>query len=143
MGIRFISTRTHGVIDYLSVPVLLAAPRAVGWSPAVRRFLTGAAAGTLAYSLLTRYELGARPLLPMPAHLALDGLNGAATMAAPWLLGERGRATTLALLGLGAFEVLVALTTETRPAAIPVDDTAGLDDLSDLPPAARPAAAAG
>lgn len=121
MGTKPISTETHGVIDYLSVPLLLAAPRLLGWSPAVTRLLTAAAAGTLAYSLLTRYELGAKPLLPMATHLKLDAFNGAATLAAPWLLGERRGSVRAALTGLGAFELAAALLTAPEPAAMPVD----------------------
>jgi hypothetical protein len=120
---KLVSTKTHGVIDYLSVPLLLAAPRVLGWSPAATRFLTVAAAGTFAYSLLTRYELGAKPLLPMKAHLAIDAVNGATTMALPWLLGGRSGAEKWALLGIGAFELGAALTTETEPQAVPVDPT--------------------
>ncbi len=116
-----VSTKTHGAIDYLSVPVLLAAPRLLGWSPAVTRFLTVAAGGTLVYSLLTRYELGAKPVLPMKTHLTLDALNGAMAMAAPWLLGEKNPATKAALIGIGAFELGAALTTETEPKATPLD----------------------
>jgi len=120
---KLVSTKTHGVIDYLSVPVLLAAPRLLGWSPAVTRSLTVAAAGTLAYSLLTRYELGAKPVLPMTTHLALDGMSGAAMLAVPWLLGETDKTAKMALMGIGLFELGAALTTETEPSAVPVDPT--------------------
>ena len=118
-----ISTKTHGAIDYLSVPLLVAAPRLFGWSPAVTRYLTVAAAGTLAYSLLTRYEFGAKPVLPMGTHLALDGVNGALTLAAPWLLGETSGAARAALMGMGAFELGASLLTDPEPRAMPVDPT--------------------
>ncbi len=133
MGTKPISTKTHGAIDYLSVPVLLALPRVFGWSPAVTRFLTVAATGTLAYSLLTRYELGAKPVLPMTTHLALDGLNGAMTIAASWLLGEGNRTVKLTLLGIGAFEIAAALATQTEPKAMPVDPTSNPAEEA-LPP---------
>ena len=69
---KLLSTRTHGVVDYLTAGTLLALPRAMGWGDRVTNLLTGAALGTVAYSLLTRYELGAVKVLPMKAHLALD-----------------------------------------------------------------------
>jgi hypothetical protein len=100
-----ISTRTHGVLDYLTAGTLLALPRAMGWSENVTRLLTGAAVGTIGYSLLTRYELGALKLLPMRAHLALDALSGATLCASPWLLPEEDSGVKQALLGLGLFEL--------------------------------------
>lgn len=123
MGTRLISTKTHGAIDYLAVPMLLALPRVFGWSPRATRFLTVAAAGTLAYSLLTRYELGAKQVLPMTTHLALDGVNGLLTMAAPVVLGEERRSVRLAMLGIGAFELAASMLTETEPRAMPLDPT--------------------
>ena len=117
MQLRFVSTKTHGVLDYLSLGTLLAAPRILGWGSRVTNLLTGAAVGTLAYSLLTRYELGVLKTLPMPAHLALDGMQGALLCAAPTLLPEEDGSVAAALVALGAFELGAALTTKTRPAS--------------------------
>ena len=117
MQLRFVSTKAHGVLDYLSVGTLLAAPRLLGWGPRVTNVLTGAAAGTLLYSLLTRYELGLFKTLPMPAHLALDGMQGALMCAAPVLFKEEDGSVAAALVGLGVFELGAALTTKTAPTA--------------------------
>lgn len=111
---RFVSTKTHGILDYATVPTLLALPRIMGWSPNVTRLLTGSALGLLAYSLVTRYELGLKRLLPMPGHLALDAASGALLCAAPALLKEKETAATAALVGFGAFEIGAALTTKTE-----------------------------
>jgi hypothetical protein len=91
--VKPISTRTHGILDYLTAGALLALPRALGWSAPVTKLVTGAALGTLAYSALTRYELAPAKVLPMRAHLALDGLSGALFAAAPFLCppSRRGR----------------------------------------------------
>ena len=110
-----ISTKVHGVLDYLSVGTLAALPRLMGWDPAVRRLLTGAALGTLAYSLITRYELGVLRVLPMKAHLALDGASGLALAASPLLLKDEERSTAGALVGIGLFELGASLLTRTRP----------------------------
>ena len=112
---RFVSTRTHGILDYLSVGTLLALPRLLGWSKDVTRLLTGAAVGTLGYSLLTRYELGAVKTLPMQAHLTLDGMSGALLCGAPLLFPDEDGSVTGALVALGLFELGAALTTETEP----------------------------
>lgn len=115
MNLRFVPTKTHGVLDYLSVVTLLVAPRALGWGPRPTTLLTGAATGTLVYSLLTRYELGLKKLLPMPVHLALDAASGVLLCAAPALLPEEDGAVGAALVGFGAFEIAAALTTKTQP----------------------------
>lgn len=110
---RFVSTKIHGVLDYAAVPALLALPRLLGWSPRLTRLLTGSAVGLLGYSLLTRYELGVKRILPMPAHLALDAASGGLLCAAPLLLDELEPATAATLVGLGAFEIGASLTTKT------------------------------
>ena len=58
---RVISTKTHGVLDYLTGATLLAAPKLVGIEdePSAARVLRLASGGATAYSLLTDYELGA------------------------------------------------------------------------------------
>lgn len=79
--------------------------------------LTGSALGTLLYSLVTRYELGALKRLPMPAHLALDRASGLVLCAAAGTMSGEPGAVRAALLGLGLFEVTASLTTETVPQA--------------------------
>ena len=119
MNLRFVPTKAHGFLDYLSVATLLAAPRALGWGPRTTKLLTGAAAGTLVYSLLTRYELGLKKVLPMPGHLALDAAGGALFCAAPMLLPEEDGSVGAALIGFGLFEIGAALATRTQPPALP------------------------
>lgn len=112
---KLFSTRTHGVLDYSSVVLLLALPRVLGWSKPITNLLTGSALATLAYSLVTRYELGAAKLLPMPAHLALDRTSGLMLGAAAGMMTGESGAVRAALLGLGLFEVTASLTTEAQP----------------------------
>ncbi len=108
-----IGTRLHGALDYLSVGTLLVLPRALGWDKGTTRLLTGSALATLVYSVLTDYELGVVRVLPMKAHLALDGLSAATLLAAPLLLGD-GRGEKLGLLGLGLFETSATLLSQTE-----------------------------
>ena len=114
MTVRFISTKTHGLLDYVSVATLVTLPRALRWGPRVTRLLSAAAAGTLLYSLLTRYELGVKKILPMPAHLLLDAASGALLCSAPALLPDEDGSVSAALVGLGAFEIVGAMTTKTE-----------------------------
>ncbi|MBX6315225.1 MAG: hypothetical protein IRY99_20290, partial [Isosphaeraceae bacterium] len=119
MGVRFLSTRTHGLLDLLTAGTLLALPRALGWSERVTKLTTNAALGTLGYSLLTRYEFGLLKVLPMEAHLALDAASGAAFCASPLLLADEEPEVKQALAGIGLFELFAALTTRTHPRPAP------------------------
>ena len=118
MNQRGVSTRTHGVLDLVSVGALLAAPRLFGVNdePRAASVLRMAGGGALAYSMLTDYEFGLVKVLPMRAHLALDAASGAFLASSPWLLGfaKNGPRYWVPHALMGAGEVLAALTTRTR-----------------------------
>lgn len=116
---RFIPTRVHGVLDYLTAAVLIALPWAGGfgrdggaatWLPVVL------GAGVVVYSLLTDYEWGVRRVIPMPNHLLLDLAGGVLLAASPWLFGFADR-VWVPHLAIGLFEIAAALTTQTVPGA--------------------------
>ena len=121
MSGKLFSTRAHGVLDYLTAGALLTLPRSLGWGRDTTRLLTAAGLGTLAYSLLTRYELGLFKLLPIPAHLALDIAGGATLMAAPMFLRDEDADVAAVVTAIGMYEIAAALATEWRPA----DDSDG------------------
>src|SRR5690606_23868481 len=84
---QFIPTRVHAMADYAIGLLLIAAPWLLG-------FANGGAAmwvpiilgcGVILYSLMTAYELGAVPLISMPAHLGLDVAGGLLLAASPWI----------------------------------------------------------
>jgi hypothetical protein len=86
---RFLSTRVHGMMDYLVGVLLIAAPwlfnfdrgGAETWVPVVL------GVGVILYSLFTDYELGAVRRLSMPTHLTLDLVGGILLAVSPWLFG--------------------------------------------------------
>lgn len=86
---QFISTRVHGVIDYAMAAALIVVPLFfLDRSTALPAWvLIGSGIALLVLSLLTRYELGLLKALPMPFHLACDGLLGLFLVASPWLFG--------------------------------------------------------
>jgi hypothetical protein len=106
----------HGVLDYLTAGVLIAAPSLLGFRKGgAQTWLPMAlGAGTIAYSLLTDYELGLVKVIPMPVHLALDAANGALLAASPWLFGFAEDVST-PHLGLGLFEISASAFSQTAP----------------------------
>ena len=86
---RIISTKAHGVLDYLVGILLIAAPWLFGfarngaetWVPVVL------GASVILYSLFTSYELGMVRAIPMRAHLTLDFISGAFLAMSPWIFG--------------------------------------------------------
>jgi hypothetical protein len=113
---RFLSTKIHGVLDYMTGLLLIAAPWLLGfadqgpatWVPVVLGI------GAILYSLMTNYELGVIKTLSMPTHLWLDALSGAFLAASPWIFGFSDRVYLPHLL-LGIFEIAASLVTQTTP----------------------------
>jgi hypothetical protein len=122
---RFLSTRAHGVIDYLTGILLLAAPYLLGFATGGPEQWVPMAIGAsiLVMSLITDYELSIARLIPMPAHLAVDGLGGALLAASPWLFGFSDR-VYLPHLIVGLFEIGTSLMTRTRSSDSDVHGTA-------------------
>jgi hypothetical protein len=115
--LRFIPTRTHGVLDYLVGVLLILVPYLLGfadgsaaqWVPQIL------GAGAIVYSLLTDYELGAVRVIPMPVHLLLDIGSGVLLAASPWLFGFADRVAWPHVV-LGVLEIGAGLMTRTVPA---------------------------
>lgn len=111
-----LSTRVHGVLDYLTGAVLLLLPWVLGFGAKGPEgwVLLGLGAGVVAYSLLTDYELGAARKLQMPVHLWMDALGGVLLAASPWLLGFDER-VWVPHVAVGLFELAAAAFTDTVP----------------------------
>ncbi len=120
MGIRVVPTRTHGVIDHVTGSTLVWGSTLLGMDndSVSTRASRLAGGGATAYSLVTDYELGARRILPMPAHLALDAVSGALLAATPWVAGEAERGTRYWLPHalIGGTEIVLAAITQPAPA---------------------------
>jgi hypothetical protein len=113
---RWIGTKTHGYLDYIMGVLLIAAPWIFGfardgaetWVPVI----VGAAA--IVYSLLTDYELGVSPMIPMSTHLILDLVGGVLLAVSPWLFGFADYIWQPHLI-LGILEIGAALMTKRVP----------------------------
>ncbi|MBJ6127643.1 SPW repeat domain-containing protein [Microvirga splendida] len=113
---RFLSTRIHGVIDYLWGVALIASPWLFGFGdvPAATWVAIVFGAGAMLYSAVTAYELGLLKILPMPMHLILDGLGGIVLAASPFLFGFADRVLWPHVL-FGLFSVAACLVTHREP----------------------------
>jgi hypothetical protein len=119
MNLRVIPTSIHSAVDHVVGPALIAAPEVLrlpkkspeGIVPRVN----GAAAAI--YSNLTDYELSLKNVIPMKVHLALDAVSGATLAVVPLATGahKRGIRHWLPHTLVGAFEVAMAITTESEP----------------------------
>ena len=120
-----IPTKVHGVLDYMTAAFLPVLPRAMGWSKTVTRLLDCAGATAAAYSLMTRYELGAVKVLPMKAHLAMDAVSGGALIGAAMVLEDEDPDVRATLAAIGAWEIGAALLTRTVPDGAEARQTGG------------------
>jgi hypothetical protein len=119
-GIHFLSSRVHGILDYIVGVLLLLAPDFLGFSQ------VGGAAVTiprvigvliLGQAVLTRYELGIFKVLPFGIHLGMDYLVGLFLAASPVLFGFADQPANVWLphVLVGAFIFFSTLFTETEP----------------------------
>lgn len=119
-----ISTRTHGIMDYLMGVLLIIAPwifnfaagGAETWIPVILGI------GTILYSLMTNYEYGAANIISMKGHLWLDGIAGLFLAISPWLF-DFADLVYLPHLILGLLEVGAALMTDSTSVRSPTSGT--------------------
>ena len=113
---KFISTKTHGYLDYLMGALLIASPWIFdfdrGGAETYVPVILGVAA--LLYSLVTDYELGASPQISMRTHLMLDLGSGVLLALSPWIFGFSDYVWKPHLI-LGLLEIGASLFTKTVP----------------------------
>jgi hypothetical protein len=117
-----ISTRTHAMLDYTLGPTLALLPEAFGFprSGAATAAPRAVGAAQMAYSTMTRYELGLYPMISMKAHLILDAVTGGLLAASPWLFGfanSRRKRTWLPHVLFAATEMTIVMLSRTRSKA--------------------------
>ena len=120
---KIIDTKTHGYLDYLVGILLIAAPwlfnfyegRIESWIPIIL------GAGTIIYSLITDYELGAVGMIGMKAHLTIDLVAGIFLAVSPWLFGFSDL-IFWPHLAVGIMEILVSLMTNPNPRYVEASD---------------------
>jgi hypothetical protein len=102
---KILSTRVHGILDYLTGVLLIALPWILGFNdvPAATWTVIFVGAMIITLSLFTNYESGIVRSIPMAAHLNIDIIT-------PWLFGFADQ-VYLPHLVMGIFETAAALIT--------------------------------
>ncbi|HEX6573328.1 MAG TPA: hypothetical protein VF042_00035 [Gemmatimonadaceae bacterium] len=108
-----ISPTLHGVIDYLTVPVLLAAGPVFHFDGRPAEITSTLAGVVLVYSLFTAYRLGLVKMITLPMHRAIDIVFGVSMILAPFVLGFTGSAKYF-FVAMGIFGLLVVVLTDFR-----------------------------
>jgi hypothetical protein len=106
------STRTHGLIDYITGATLIALPGFITCRQKTQALLQAAGAAATAYSAVTKYERGMIKLMPMKTHLTLDALSGAMLLTSAFLMDDEDPAIRNVVAGIGLFEIAAAALTE-------------------------------
>lgn len=112
---KIISTKVHGVLDYMMGVLLIASPwlfgfASNGWETWVPVIL---GVSVIIYSLMTNYELGLSDNISMRTHLTIDLVSGVLLAASPWIFGFSDT-VYLPHLVLGLAEVGAASLTTTK-----------------------------
>ncbi len=111
---RFIPTRTHGVLDYVVGALLIVVPYNLGFADGTVVQWVPQLLGLVAIggAMLTDYELGVVRVIPMPVHLGIDIASGVLLALSPWLFGFADR-VFWPHLAFGLFSVVASLITRT------------------------------
>lgn len=112
-----ITPKLHGIIDYLTVPLLLAAGPLFGFDGRASEITSTLAGVVLIYSLFTAYPPGLVKMITLPQHRAIDIVFAVAMLLSPFVLHFTGAARFF-FAGIGIFSiVIVALTDFSRQRA--------------------------
>lgn len=110
-----ISPRLHGVIDYLAVPLLLAAGPLLGLKGLPAETTSTLAGIVLVVAAFTAYPLGLVKMIPMKAHLVIDAVLGIGLIASPYVLHFSGDTRACYFFaGFGVLVLLLTLLTDAR-----------------------------
>ena len=116
-NIRFITSFTHGLIDYAGALVLIAIPTIANFqatSPLAYWLSIGAGLALLTYSLLTDYALSLKNSIPFKMHLLLDALASTTFLIVPFVFGFEGL-VRLFFLANGILVMAAVLLTDPQP----------------------------
>lgn len=120
---KFISSRIHGVLDYIVAAALFFAPiifgfQSVGGAAVLIPMTLGIV--LLVYSLFTQYELGVFKMIDFQYHLVIDMVAALFLAASPFLFGFASEAPNAWVphIVVGVAVVLVVLFSKPVPSSV-------------------------
>jgi hypothetical protein len=111
--VKPISQNLHGIIDYLTVPLLLAAGPLFHFDGKPAEITSTLAGVVLIYSLFTAYPPGLVKMITLPQHRAIDIVFAVAMLVSPFALGFTGSARMF-FVAIGIFSLIVVALTDFR-----------------------------
>lgn len=121
---KFISSKVHGILDYVVAVALFFAPvlfgfQSVGGAAVIVPMVLGIILAI--YSLCTQYELGVFKVLDFQYHLAIDVLAAVFLAVSPFLFGFIDQAANAWLphIIVGVAVILVVIFSKPVPASSP------------------------
>lgn len=113
---RFINSKTHGILDYLWGILIIMAPWLFDFADGSAAQIVPQVAGVLilVMSLVTNYELGVKKVVPLSTHLTMDVIMGAFLALSPWIFGFADQIIWPHLL-FGLFSIGAGLFTKKVP----------------------------
>ena len=108
-----ITPYAHGMLDYGTTAMLMAAPRLMKFPKRAARVSYALAGSYAGLSMLTDYPLGVKRAIPFKAHGVAEAVIGAVLPAVPWVLRfARYAPARYFFLGLTGMTVVAAALTD-------------------------------
>lgn len=116
---KFISSKVHGLIDYIVVLFLLASPAYFGFTGLLAAFTYALAAVHLLLTVFTAYPFGLIKKIPLQVHGAIELLVGIALITLAYTLFGKNDDGKLFYVIFGTVVLLTWLVTDYKGAAAP------------------------
>lgn len=115
------SQKFHAFIDYPVALGLIVMPYLLGFSGLALGLSVATGVAAFVLTVLTDHETGVIRVLPYKLHLVVDGLVGAAFVAAPFILGFQGLVMAYYLILGATVLVVVGMHKPTSQAGTPAE----------------------
>ena len=111
-----ISPKLHGIIDYLSVPLLLAAGPLFQFGGRASQITSTVAGALLVLSLFTKYPPSIVKLVPFRIHLMLDAVLGLMFIIYPHVFWFPEHSALFFFIAYGLLSLIVVALSDASPA---------------------------
>ena len=107
-----ISPKLHGIIDYLTVPLLLAAGPLFQFGGRAAQITSTVAGAVLVYSAATKYPPGLVKMIPLNIHRMIDVVLAIMFIIYPHVFRFPEHSALAFFIGFGVFSVIVVFLTD-------------------------------